>query len=371
MIDRLISERRVVELRVAGQPMLAVIEDIPRLRDGLGIPVPPGVAATFTETAAHPIDDLVLRWARTHGPFVASSIAQRYGLGRAIVDAACDGLVAHGTLVAGSFVDMVGEAANERRQYCSSQVLALIKRRTLALLRKGVEPVEQIAFARFLAEWQGVGSGGRGVDAVLGAIEQLSGYPMPASAVESMILPARVADYASSMLDELTAAGEIYWVGDGPIGDSDGWVRWYVADQEPHAPRGEPSQFRSQELLAALASGGAYFFDALLPAGLLVADRSRYLDALWELVWAGQVTGDTFSRFAALLPVVPIGGPIGPSRGHIGLGSLPGASAARLVRRAPPCRPRRAVGRWCSARPHRARTVWLRISSPSWTATGW
>ncbi len=295
VIDTLLGDRRVVELRIAGQAMLAVAEDIPRLRDGLGIPVPPGVAATFTEAATHPIDDLVLRWARTHGPFVASSIAQRYGLGRAIAEAACDGLVAQGTLVAGSFVDMVGEAAHERRQYCHSQVLALIKRRTLALLRKDVEPVEQVAFARFLAEWQGVGSGARGVDGVLGAIEQLSGYPMPASAVESMILPARVADYASSMLDELTAAGEIYWVGDGQIGDSDGWVRWYVTDQEPHAPRGEPSQFLSHELLAALASGGAYFFDALLPPGLPVADRSKYLDALWELVWAGLVTGDTFA----------------------------------------------------------------------------
>ena len=119
-------------------------------------------------------------------------------------------------------------------------MLALIKRRTLALLRKGIEPVEQVAFARFLAEWQGVGSDSRGVDAVLGAIEQLSGYPIPASAVESMILPARVASYSSSMLDELTATGEIFWVGDGPIGDSDGWVRWYVAGQEPHASRGEP-----------------------------------------------------------------------------------------------------------------------------------
>jgi ATP-dependent helicase Lhr and Lhr-like helicase len=201
VIDTLLSDRRLVELRIAGQAMLAVAEDIPRLRDGLGIPVPPGVAATFTEPAAHPIDDLVLRWARTHGPFVVSSIAQRYGLGRAIAEAACDGLVAHGSFVAGSFVDMAGEAANERRQYCHSQVLALIKRRTLALLRKDVEPVEQVAFARFLGEWQGVGSGARGVDAVLGAIEQLSGYPMPASAVESMVLPARVADYASSMLD--------------------------------------------------------------------------------------------------------------------------------------------------------------------------
>ncbi|HEX3197049.1 MAG TPA: helicase-related protein, partial [Propionibacteriaceae bacterium] len=181
-VDTLLDDRRVVELRIAGREMLAIVEDISRLRDGLGIPIPPGVAATFTEAAAHPIDDLVMRWARTHGPFVISSVAERYGLGRAVVESACEGLVNSGTLVAGSFVDLTGEAANERRQYCHSRVLALIKRRTLALLRKGVEPVEQVAFARFLAEWQGVGSGARGVDAVLGAIEQLSGYPIPASA---------------------------------------------------------------------------------------------------------------------------------------------------------------------------------------------
>jgi ATP-dependent helicase Lhr and Lhr-like helicase len=294
-VDTLVNDRRVVEIRIAGQEMLAVAEDIPRLRDGLGIPVPPGVAATFTEVAPHPIDDLVLRWARTHGPFVVPSIAERYGLGRAIVESACDGLVASGTLVAGSFVDMSGESANARRQYCHGQILALIKRRTLALLRKGVEPVAQVAFARFLAEWQGVGSDSRGVDAVLGAIEQLSGYPIPASAVESMVLPTRVANYTSSMLDELTAAGEIFWVGDGPIGDSDGWVRWYTAGQQPNAPRGEPEQYRSQEILAALGDRGASFFDTLVPSGLTVADRSRYVDALWELVWAGLVTGDTFA----------------------------------------------------------------------------
>src|SRR4029450_13674926 len=100
-VDILLDDRRVVELRIAGREMLAIVEDIPRLRDGLGIPIPPGVAATFTEAATHPIDDLVLRWARTHGPFVISSIAERYGLGRAVVESACDGLVNSGTLVAG------------------------------------------------------------------------------------------------------------------------------------------------------------------------------------------------------------------------------------------------------------------------------
>ena len=102
------------------------------------------------------------------------------------------------------------------------------------------------------------------------------------------------------MLDELTAAGEIFWVGDGPIGDSDGWVRWYVAGQEPHPARGEPEQYRSQEILAALSNRGASFFDALLPSAPTVADRSQYVDALWELVWAGLVTGDTFAPVRSL-----------------------------------------------------------------------
>ena len=105
-LQQLIMDRRVVEVRIAGEQMIAVAEDVPRLRDGLGIPVPPGVAASFADPATRPIEDLVLRWARTHGPFVASSIARRYGLGRAVVDAACDTLVGPGTLTAGSFVDL-------------------------------------------------------------------------------------------------------------------------------------------------------------------------------------------------------------------------------------------------------------------------
>ena len=295
----LTSDRRLVEVRIAGQEMLAVAEDVPRLRDGLGIPVPPGVAAAFTEPAAHPVDDLVLRWARTHGPFVAATVAERYGLGRSVVENACRALVGPGTLVAGSFVDLPGPLAGERTQYCHAQVLALIKRRTLGLLRQGVEPVEPVAYARFLAEWQGLDSPGRGADAVLSAIEQLSGYAMPASAMESVILPARVANYSPGMLDELTTAGEIFWVGDGPIGENDGWVRWYVGDQEPHPADVEPATWRGQELLAALGGGGAYFFDALLPSGVGVSDRSDYVTALWDLVWAGLVTGDTFAPVRA------------------------------------------------------------------------
>jgi ATP-dependent Lhr-like helicase len=343
VLAQLIADRRVVHVRIAGQEMLAVTEDIPRLRDGLGIPVPPGVAATFNEPATHPIDDLVLRWARTHGPFLASTIAERYGLGRAVVEAACDTLVGPGTLVRGTFADLpVGGGGSREgpadsqgsqsgdvrasspsvRQYCHAKVLSLIKRRTLAGLRKSVEPVEQVAYARFLPEWQGVGSGQRGTDAVLSALEQMSGYALPASAVEAVVLPSRVANYSPAMLDELTSTGEVYWVGDGAIGDADGWVRWYLADQEPHPPQIEPAHYRSQELLAALAGGGAYFFDSLLPSGLTTADRSEYVAALWDLVWAGLVTGDTFSPVRALArrgahrrPGLPAGRTARPGRG--------------------------------------------------------
>ena len=210
-----------------------------------------------------------------------------------MVEQACEALVGPGTLTSGSFVD-VRRRGGRPPQYCHSQVLALVKRRTLALLRKGVEPVEQVAFARFLAEWQGIGSGARGADAVLATLEQLAGYPLPASAVESMILPARVADYAPAMLDELTSTGEVFWVGDGPIGDNDGWVRWFLADLDPTPATGEVEGHRARELLAAFAPGGAYFFDHLLPVSAGPGERDDYVSALWQLVWAGLVTGDTF-----------------------------------------------------------------------------
>jgi ATP-dependent helicase Lhr and Lhr-like helicase len=321
-VRTLVADRRAVEVRIAGADMIAVVEDIPRLRDGLGIPVPPGVAASFSETAASPIADLVLRWARTHGPFTASTIARRYGLGVVVVEQAIESLIGPGTLVSGSFV----ESGSTDRQYCHAQVLALVKRRTLALLRKGVEPVEQVAYARFLAEWQGIGSGARGADAVLAVLEQLAGYPMPASAVESVILPARVADYAPAMLDELTSSGEVFWVGDGTIGDNDGWVRWFPADLDPTPARGEVEGHRARELLEAFSAGGAFFFDRLLPANAGPLDHDDYVAALWQLVWAGLVTGDTFAAV----------------RNRVAGGShrRPGRPVVRAVRIGPRGRPR-------------------------------
>ncbi|MGO1973363.1 MAG: ATP-dependent helicase [Propionibacteriaceae bacterium] len=292
-VDTLLADRRLVEVGIAGHQFLAVTEDLPLLRDGLGVPVPPGAAAGFTEPAERPIEALVLRWARTHGPFVLADVAARYGLAPGVVRQAAEDLTRPGQLVAGSFSDTVSGG----QQYCHARVLAWIKRRTLAALRHGVEPVEQAAFARFLPAWQGVGSGARGTDALLSVIEQLAGYPGPASMLESLVLPARVDDYHPRMLDELTTAGEVSWVGDATIGDNDGWVRLLPQGLEAPAPR-EPESHRAVELLAALEPGGAHFFSDLLPEE--VDTRSEWEAALWELVWCGRVTADTLAPLRAL-----------------------------------------------------------------------
>ncbi len=293
-LGELVDARRAVRLRIAGQEMVAVVEDVPRLRDGLGVPVPPGVAAAFeNDSSSHPIQDLVQRWARTHGPFTIATVATRYGLGRAVVEAACSDLVRAGTVVRGSFVDPPPGTADVD-QFCHTQVLALIKRRSLAALRREVEPVEQVAYARFLAEWQGVGSRSRGTDAVLATLEQLAGYAMPASAVESMILPARVEDYRPAMLDELTTAGEVFWVGDGPIGERDGWLRFHLPGADPPPARGDVESAQARQLLESFAPSGAYFFDALLPTDA-EREQSGWVSALWQLVWAGLVSSDTFA----------------------------------------------------------------------------
>jgi ATP-dependent Lhr-like helicase len=288
-VHQLVDSRRAVRVRIAGSDMVAVVEDVPRLRDGLGIPAPPGVAALADQRAEDPISDLVLRWARTHGPFTAVAVARRYGLGAFVVEAACERLTSAGTVVAGAFIEHENDGADTaegRRQYCHAQVLALVKRRTLARLRREVEPVEQVSYARFLAEWQGVGA-------------------TKATGVEAMIFPARVARYSPAMLDELTSTGEVFWVGDGTAGDSDGWVRFYPADMEPCPPRGEPGSARARALRNAFAPGGAYFFDALLRSipddGEPASSRSADVAALWDLVWAGLVTGDTFAPVRALI----------------------------------------------------------------------
>ncbi|WP_232236101.1 DEAD/DEAH box helicase [Nocardia sp. BMG51109] len=225
--EELSSARRALEVSFAGETWWTAVEDASRLRDALGVPLPIGTPAAFVEPVADPLGDLVGRYARTHGPFGLDAVAHRFGIGTAVAATALHRLAHEKRVVEGEFTP--GAAGAE---WCDSQVLRRLRRRSLAAARKEVEPVATAAFARFLPPWQHVGTGDlRGVDGVAAVVEQLAGVPIPASAWESLILPSRVRDYSPAMLDELMATGEVVWSGHGPITAKDGWVALHPADQ--------------------------------------------------------------------------------------------------------------------------------------------
>ncbi|WP_028660952.1 Lhr family helicase [Nocardioides insulae] len=306
-VDALVTSRRVVQVRMAGEERWAVIEDVGRLRDGLGVPVPPGIPAAFTEPVADPVGDLVGRHARTHGPFTAAEVADRLGLGPAVVRHTLERLETQGRLLSGEFRPAGGAAFAGGEEWCDVDVLRTLRRRSLARLRREIEPVEPVAVGRFLPAWQQVsgavsGRRLRGPDGVYAAIEQLAGAPLPASALEPLVLAARVEDYQPAHLDELTATGEVLWVGHGSLPGSDGWVSLHLSDgAELTLPEPLPveSSELSERVLAALAPGGAWFFRQLADA--VESEDDRELSrVLWELVWSGRVGNDTLAPLRAL-----------------------------------------------------------------------
>jgi ATP-dependent Lhr-like helicase len=322
----LAGQRRLIEVRIAGQARWAAIEDAGRLRDALGVALPVGVPVAFTEPVPDPLRDLVLRYARTHGPFTAIELAERFGLGVAVVTGALHRLTAEGAVTEGEF-----RPGGRGTEWCAADVLRLLRRRCLAKLRKEVEPVPARVLAAFLPAWQHAGqvrapgSGGRSarVDAVYEAVEQLAGVTVPASALETLVLPGRVPGYTPALLDELTSAGDIVWSGAGGLPGGDGWV--VLAPAESAAVLlPEPGEITMtpvhDALLQALDGGGALFFRALADrvAATLAADRpgaasqagdQAVASAIWDLVWAGRLTNDTL---APLRTVLASGRPVAP-----------------------------------------------------------
>jgi ATP-dependent Lhr-like helicase len=296
-VTRLVEARRAVPVRIAAEERWAGVEDVGRLRDGLGVPVPPGTPHVFTEPVDDPLGDLVSRFARTHGPFPASQVATRLGLGVAVAHQALRRLAAQGRVVEGEF-----RPAGTGAEWCDVEVLRRLRRRSLAALRHEVEPVEPAALGRFLPAWQQVGGRLRGADGVLTVVDQLAGCPVPASALEPLVLAARVADYAPAHLDELTATGEVVWAGQGPLPGDDGWVSLHLAGGAP-LTLAEPEPLEAGPLHEAveqvLVGGGAYFFRQL--SDLVGGPDDKSLEAaLWDLVWAGRLTNDTLAPVRAL-----------------------------------------------------------------------
>jgi ATP-dependent Lhr-like helicase len=303
---KLIRARRALEVQLLGEKRLIAIEDAAKFRDALGIPLPPGVPKAFLEPLVEPQLELLKRYARTHGPFTVGEAAARFGWNPQTVQSWLRALVHLGRLVEGNF-----RPGGIHREWCDAEVLRTVRRKSLARLRKQVEPVEQQTLARMATHWHGCLHRRRGLDAVLDAVDQLQGAPLPASVIEREIFPARIAGYQASDLDTLMGAGEVVWCGVEPIGEADGRVALYLSDKiaELHTPSiaklqvdllQNPLGEKQQQILDLLASRGAMFFGALHEA-IGGGFPGETIDALWSLVWAGRVTNDTFHALRAYM----------------------------------------------------------------------
>jgi ATP-dependent Lhr-like helicase len=302
-LSELEAARRLIRVRIASDEYWAAVEDAGRLRDALGTPLPVGVAEVFTEPVPDPLGDLLSRYARTHGPFTAAEIATRLGLGPAVVTEGLRRLVGAGRLAEGELRPLTS-GGGHGLEYCDAEVLRTLRRRSLAALRAEVEPVPPADLARFLPAWQGVGGRARGSDGVLRAVEQLAGAWLPASALETLVLPGRVAGYTPALLDELMAAGEVIWSGHGSLPGDDGWVALHPADLAPVTLSDPDPEFTPGELHRAvidtLGGGGAFFFRALSDA-VGGPDDPVLVETLWDLVWAGIIGNDTLAPLRSRL----------------------------------------------------------------------
>ncbi|HEX9365726.1 MAG TPA: DEAD/DEAH box helicase, partial [Vicinamibacterales bacterium] len=309
---------------------LIPVEYAARYRDALGVPLPAGLPESLLGPAPDASLDLARRYARTHGPFTTAELAARYTLGRSTAEALLTTLAAGGRLLEGEF-----RPGGAGREWCDPDVLQTIRRRSLAKLRKEVEPVEPFVLARLVTTWQGLVRPRAGLDALLDAIESLQGAPLPASILEREILSARIDGYSPGDLDALAAAGEVVWRGVEPIGDRDGRVALYLTDHVSRLWRPSPAPelgAREQAIVTFLRTHGASFFAALHDAAG-GGFPGETVDALWDLVWKGLMTNDTFHALRAFTKA-PARRPRKRERG--------GGGSFRSRRMAPPS----AEGRW-------------------------
>ena len=296
--------KRMMAVRIGGREHLAQALDAPLLRDGLGVPVPPGIPAQVA-TIPDALSQLVSRWVRTRGPFTLRDLASDFGLSVGSSYEALKHLVGEGKVIEGRYRQGVDE-----QEYMGAEVLRIVRSRSLAAARAQTRPVSQSALGRFIPAWLNVAPVGvrpplRGPDGVYSVIEQLAGVRLPASAWESMILPSRVGDYSPEMLDELTLSGEVQIVGASKAGARDPWIMLLPADyaaQLMPVPEEPLLSLTQQQVMEKLNVGGGYLFTDLLgPASEAMTTAEELRESLWDLVEAGLIAPDSFAPIRARL----------------------------------------------------------------------
>jgi ATP-dependent Lhr-like helicase len=298
MLADLEAERRAVRVRMAGEVRFIDAADAGLYRDALGAAPPGGLPAAFLDDVPDALGRLIARYAATHGPFTTGEVRARFGVDP---EAVLRERERAGELVRGEL-----RPGGSEREWCDPDVLRRLRRASLAVLRKEIEPAEQRALGRFQPAWQGVDSHpatGAGIDRLREALVPLQALALPAEVWERDVLPRRVGAYSPVWMDQLCASGELVWVGAGPLGRNSGRVALYYRDDAPvlgppPLPRGagEPDLPAHDAVRARLAAGACFFTDLLVDVDLAPEELQ---EALWDLVWAGEVTNDAFAPLRA------------------------------------------------------------------------
>ncbi len=296
MLEELRRERRAVVVRLAGEERWIDAADAGLYRDALGAAPPGGLPAAFLEDVPDALSRLVRRYAATHGPFTVDDLRARYGVDCA---AALGAFERSGELIRGEL-----RPGGSEREWCDPEVLRRLRRASLAVLRKEVEPVDPRALARFLPAWQGVDRHpptGAGVDRLREVLVPLQGLAVPAEVWERDVLPRRAGAYSPSWIDQLCASGELVWIGAGALGRSSGRVALYFREDlqvlGPPAARGSMPDSPAHEAVRERLRAGACFFTDLLVDVDLAPEELQ--EALWDLAWAGEATNDAFAPLRA------------------------------------------------------------------------
>jgi ATP-dependent Lhr-like helicase len=300
MLRKLEAERRIVEVRIAGEPRWIAAEDGALYRDALGVPVPSGLPDAFLETVPEPMAVLMRRYARTHVPFPTAQAQRRFGIDPT---PALKGLESSGELIRGELLP-----GGTEREWCDPDVLRRLRRASLAVLRKEVEASDTSELARFLTSWQNVDAyrpAGAGPDRLREALVPLQGVALTPETWERDVLPRRLGAYSPTWLDELSTGGEIVWIGAGPVGRTGRVALYFREDVRLAGPPPSNAKLDRPEgeihdgIREQLAEGPAFWVD--LVAELLTEGRTReeLHSALWDLAWAGEVTNDAVAPLRA------------------------------------------------------------------------
>ena len=366
LLERLLRERRAIALRLGGEQRYVAAEEAGLWRDALAAVPPAGLPAAFLADVENPLEQIVARYARAHGPFASGALRSRYGLdaSAALRELERAGAIARGAIRPGG-VDL---------EWCDVEVLRRVRRASLAALRKEIEPAAQRALASFMPAWQGIDrhtAQGAGIERLREVLVPLQGLALPVAVWESDVLPRRLGAYSPSWLDSLCASGELVWVGAGPLGRAGRVALYFREDARVLSPPSPPPAARpparpespelpeppltaespTRELIGARLRAGPCFFLDLLAELDLPAEELR--ESLFDLVWSGAVTNDAWA------PLRELAGGASRARGQarLRLAGTPGRpapgrsrfAARRLAPRAPA--PAHPPGRWSLTEP--------------------